>query len=252
MVTRQKRRPPKQWGWRRGAYVEPKPQSNPLDWSVQVEGTLSDSVIRYAPNEMVDFANRTHAPHDPALERAFVAPALTGLPAIQIGPSEGRLLELLVKLVQAKRVVEVGTLCGYSTIRMARALPPDGRLWSIELDTHHAEVARENIAQAGLASRVDVIVGPAADRLPDLTAQGPFDIVFIDADKENYPLYGRWAAANLRRGGLLIADNAYLFGCLLDDDPTAAQVRQFHNDTRDHFDSVCLSTPDGLVLGIRR
>jgi caffeoyl-CoA O-methyltransferase len=214
--------------------------------------STANSFVYYSPNKLVAYANLIHAPHDAALNHAFTAPERIGLPAIQIGPSEGRLLEILVQLIGAQRIVEVGTLCGYSAIRMARVLPPDGHLWTIELEEKNANVARQNIALANLTEQIDVVVGPASEQLPLLVAYGPFDLVFIDADKEGYPNYGRWAAANLRKGGLLIADNAFLFGCLLDDDPTAVAMRRFHEETPNDFDSVCVSTPDGMVVGIRR
>src|SRR5262249_10917169 len=137
----------------------------------------------------------------PALAQAFAVPE--GIPAIQVGPSEGRLLYLLMKLVAAKKVVEVGTLVGYSAIHMARALPPGGHVWSIEFEPSHAEVARANLARAGLADRVTVQVGAGRDVLPTLVGHGPFDAVFIDADKVNYDHYGRWALEHLRPGGLV-------------------------------------------------
>src|SRR5690606_11867704 len=131
---------------------------------------------------------RTHAAHDDALAQAFAVPE--GVPAIQLGPSEGRLLNLLVRLVGARRIVEVGTLVGYSAIHMARAMPEGGKLYTIEFEPEHAELARGNFAAAGLADRVEVLVGAGVDVLPTLVDRGPFDIVFIDADKQNYDTYG--------------------------------------------------------------
>jgi caffeoyl-CoA O-methyltransferase len=123
---------------------------------------------------------------------------------------------------------------------------------TIELDPRHAEVARQVIATAGESHRVTVHVGPALEVLPTLEAQGPFCAVFIDADKERYDLYGRWAARHLRPGGLLLGDNAFLFGQLLEDTPRGAAMRRFHEEARAHFDTVCIPTPDGLLLGIKR
>ncbi len=205
---------------------------------------------RYDSQAIIDYVNRVHAPHDSALAQAFTVP--DGIPAIMVGPSEGRFLQLLMKLVNATKIVEVGTLVGYSAIQMARALPPGGKLWSIEFDPKHAEVARNNIAAAGLADKVEVIVGAGVDVLPTLVAQGPFDVMFIDADKGNYPAYGAWAAANVRTGGLVIGDNAYLFGELTDDTDRARAMRSFHEGVAAAFDSVCLPTPDGIVVGIKR
>jgi caffeoyl-CoA O-methyltransferase len=206
----------------------------------------------YADPGILDYVARVHAPHDSALEHAFTAPARMGLPAIQVGPSEGRALFVLLRLAGATRAVEVGTLAGYSSIWLARALGPGGRLWTIESEPAHAAVARENLARAGVADRVEVRVGVAKSILPDLVAHGPFDAVFLDADKAGYVDYGRWATANLRPGGLLLADNAYFFGRLLADDEDAHRVRTFHEETREHYDSVCLGTPDGLLVGIRK
>lgn len=206
----------------------------------------------YATPELLGWLEKVHAPHDDALQRAFDAPAAHGMPAIQVAPAEGKLLELLVRIAGARRVVEVGTLAAYSTIRLARALPADGKLWTLELDPRHAAIARANVAAAKLGDRVTVLEGRALDLLPTLDAEGPFDLVFLDADKEGYADYGRWAAKALRPGGLLVADNSFYFGKLLDDTPAAASVRRFHEETARAFDSVCIPTPDGMVLGVRR
>lgn len=212
----------------------------------------SRSGARYADDRTLRFTADVHAPHDEALTYAYVSPTREGMPPISVGPNEGRTLELLLRLAGAKRVVEIGTLAGYSTIWMARALPPDGHLWTFEVDPKHAAVARENLRCAGVADRVEVLVGDAVELLPKIEAHGPFCAVFVDADKERYDHYGRWAAANLRKGGLLLGDNAYFFGRLFGDEAGARAMRTFHEETPAAFDSVCLPTPDGLVLGIRR
>lgn len=205
---------------------------------------------RYATPEILDYLAATHVPHDPALAQAFAVPA--GIPAIQVGPSEGRLLYLLLRLIDARKVVEVGTLVGYSAIHMARALGPGGRLWSIEFEPKHAEVAHANLAAAGLSDRASVLVGAAREVLPTLSGEAPFDAVFIDADKVNYDHYGQWAIQHLRPGGLVIGDNAYLFGELLEDSDRGRAMRAFHELVAAHCDSVCVPTPDGLVVGIKR
>ncbi|HEY3807986.1 MAG TPA: O-methyltransferase [Kofleriaceae bacterium] len=205
---------------------------------------------RYATTEILEFVARVHAPHDAGLARAFATPAF--MPAIQVGPSEGRLLHLLIKLARAEKIVEVGTLAGYSAMQMARALPPSGHLWSVEYEPKHAAVARENLAAAGLADRVTIEVGAGRDVLPTLEPHGPFDAVFIDADKGNYDHYGRWAIGNLKRGGIVLGDNAYLFGRLVGDSGEAGAMRAFHELVAAACDSVCIPTPDGLVLGIKR
>ena len=174
------------------------------------------------------------------------------MPAIQVGPDEGKTLMLLLQLAGARRVVEIGTLAAYSTLWMARALPEDGKLWTFEKEPKHAEVARANLEAAGLADRVEVRVGDAIQGLASIEAEGPFDAVFVDADKGRYDRYGAWAAAHLRPGGLLLGDNAYFFGRLADeDDEAAAAMRRFHQQAARDFETVCLPTPDGLLLGRR-
>lgn len=215
---------------------------------------MADSVTRagerHATVKILDYVNRVHAAHDAGLARAFEIP--DGIPAIQVSPSDGKLLELLLRLAGAARVVEVGTLVGYSALHLARALAPGGHLWSIEFDPRHAEVARANLAAAGFADRVTVLVGAGRDVLPGLESHAPFDAVFIDADKVNYHHYGRWAIDHLRPGGLVLGDNAYLFGELLDDTDRGRAMRAFHELVAASCDSVCATTPEGLVIGIKR
>ncbi|MBI2393828.1 MAG: O-methyltransferase [Deltaproteobacteria bacterium] len=206
----------------------------------------------YVSQEIIAWTNRVHASHDPSLQAAFDTPAMTGIPAIMVGESEGKLLSMLVAMIRAKKVVEIGTLAGYSAIQLARGVGLGGRVWSIENDPKHAELARENVRTAGLGAIITVEVGAGLEVLPRLQAHGPFDAVFIDADKANYDEYGRWAAANVRPGGLLLGDNAFLFGKLLEDSPTAAAMRRFHEEARAAFETVCIPTPDGLLLGVRR
>ncbi len=212
----------------------------------------SRSGLIYFTRALLDWTTDMHAPHDAALQQAFDAPVKHGMPAIQLAPSEARLTELLLRLAGAKKVVEVGTLAGYSALRLARALPGDGVVHTIEFDARHAEVAREVIATAGESKRITVHVGRGVDVLPTLESHGPFCGIFIDADKESYDLYGRWAARHLRPGGLLIGDNVFLFSQLLEDSPRAAAMRRFHEEAKAHFDTVCIPTPDGMLLGIKR
>ncbi|MGN6110011.1 MAG: O-methyltransferase, partial [Kofleriaceae bacterium] len=178
---------------------------------------------RYTTPAILEYVNLMHTPHDAALAQAFDVPA--GIPSAQVHPADGRLLSVLVRLVDARKVVEIGTLVGYSAIHMARALAPGGRLWSIESEPKHAAIARANLATAGLADRVSVVVGAARDVLSTLDKYGPFDAVFVDADKESYDHYGRWALQHVRKGGLVIGENAYLFAELMDDSPGARAMR---------------------------
>jgi caffeoyl-CoA O-methyltransferase len=209
--------------------------------------------VRYADPELLAWLERVHVAHDSGLERAFRSPEQDGIPSIMVGRSEGRALTLLLQMIGAQRAVEIGTLAGYSAIHLARGLRAGGRLETIELDPRHAQIARGNLAAAGVADRVEVHEGAALEVLARLEARGPFDAVFVDADKGNYDHYGRWAAKNLRPGGLLIGDNAFYFGKLLDrDDPAAAAMRRFHEEAAKAFDSVCLPTPDGMLLALKR
>lgn len=208
--------------------------------------------LSYATPEILDWVARVHAPHDAAAARVFDAPALHGMPAIQLGASEAKAVALLLRLAGAKKVVELGTLAGYSALVMARALPADGHVWTVESDAKHARVARANLDAASLASKVTVLEGPGLGILPALESLGPFDAVFVDADKRNYDGYGRWAARNVRKGGLLIGDNAFLFGRLLEDSPEAAAMRRFHEEAAETFDTTCFPTLDGLLVGLKR
>jgi predicted O-methyltransferase YrrM len=173
------------------------------------------------------------APHDDALDAVLKASAEAGLPAIQVSPPQGKLLHLLARMQGARTVLEFGTLGGYSTIWLGRALPADGRLITLEASPEYAEVARGSIELAGLKDVVDLRVGPALDTLPLLEAEGvgPFDLTFIDADKVNTPNYFAWALAHSRPGGLIVADNVVRGGALADadsDDPTIQAQRRFH------------------------
>ncbi|HKR87842.1 MAG TPA: O-methyltransferase [Phenylobacterium sp.] len=166
---------------------------------------------------------------DPALEAALADSEAGGLPAINVAPNQGKLLMLLAQMAGAKRILEIGALGGYSTIWLARALPADGRLITLEYVPHHAEVARRNIARAGFAAQVEVKVGAAIDTLP--TLQGPFDFVFIDADKASYPAYFEWSLKLARPGAVIVADNAVRAGKVLDPqgDADAEGVRRMYD-----------------------
>jgi len=173
------------------------------------------------------------APPDPALTAALAASAAAGLPPIQVSPSQGKLLQLLARLQGARSILEIGTLGGYSTIWLARALPADGRLVTLEVDPKHAAVARANFARAGVDRMVELRLGRAIDTLPQLAAEGagPFDLIFLDADKAGYPDYLPWALRLARRGSVIIADNVVRAGAVADaghPDPTVQGVRRFN------------------------
>jgi predicted O-methyltransferase YrrM len=171
-------------------------------------------------------------PADPVLEEALAAGVAAGLPAINVAPNQGKLLYLLARIIGARRILEIGTLAGYSTIWLARALPPGGHLVTLEANPTHADVARCNLARAGLEKVVDLRVGPAADTLPQLIAEAgtPYDLVFIDADKPSYPDYLAWSLQLTRVGGLIIGDNVVRDGKVADassPDENAQGARKF-------------------------
>ena len=157
-------------------------------------------------------------PSDPILEAALEASAAAGLPSINISPVQGKFLHLLALTKGASRILEIGTLGGYSTIWLARALPIGGRLVTLELEPKHAVVARANLDRAGLCERVEIRLGPATESLAQLQAEGaePFDLIFIDADKPNNPAYLKWAVKLARRGSLIVVDNVVREGEILD------------------------------------
>ncbi|HEY1765494.1 MAG TPA: O-methyltransferase [Opitutaceae bacterium] len=173
-------------------------------------------------------------PSDPALESALADGVAAGLPAINVSPTQGKFLHLLTRIQQARNVLEIGTLAGYSTIWMARALPPGGRLVSLEIDPKHAAIARANLTRAGLDSSVDLRLGKALDILPQLAAErlGPFDLIFIDADKAGIPDYFTWALRLSRLGTVIVVDNVVRKGGVTDassTDPGIQGVRRFND-----------------------
>ncbi|WLQ43098.1 O-methyltransferase [Streptomyces laculatispora] len=182
--------------------------------------------------EVDDYFNALLVGSDEALEAAVEASDRAGLPAIQVAANQGKLLNLLARLQGARTVLEIGTLGGYSTIWLARALPEGGRVVTLEADPECAEVARRNIERAGLADVVEIRVGLALDTLPELAEQGygPFDVVFIDADKPSNPDYLAWSLKLTRPGSLIVADNVVRDGEVVDagsKDPKVQGVRRF-------------------------
>jgi predicted O-methyltransferase YrrM len=156
-----------------------------------------------------DYITDLFAPSDPVMQETLAASEAAGLPSISVAPNEGKLLMLLAQICGARNILEIGTLGGYSTIWLARGMASGGSLITLEASAKHAEIARLNITRAGLASMIEVRLGPAGETLPQLAAEGrsPFDLIFIDADKEGYPEYLAWALKLARPGTLIIADN---------------------------------------------
>jgi len=212
---------------------------------------------------LLDFVTALVGREDAVLRSIREETPRKGLPDIGIGPDEGRILHFLVSACGARKAVEVGTLAGYSACWIARALPADGALHTIEYEPKHAAVARANIARAGLSSRITLHEGPGGEVLAKLSPLGPFDFCFIDADKTGYPVYARWAADHLRSGGMVALDNAYLFGKLHRDDLAASDVdaskvpamRACLNLLLDEslFTSCAMiPTGEGLAVAVRR
>lgn len=164
---------------------------------------------------------------DPALEAALTNTSTAGMPAIQVSPPLGKLLNLLAHTVNARNILEIGTLGGYSTIWMARALPPEGKLLSLEIAAKHAEVAEANVARAGLGAKVEIRIGAALDLLQALIEQkaGPFDLIFIDADKANIPQYFTHSMRLARPGSLIVVDNVVRSGAVADQGSSDESVR---------------------------
>ena len=199
---------------------------------------------------------------DRDLEAALQTSAEAGLPPINVAPNQGKLLQLLATMQGARKILEIGTLGGYSTIWLARALPADGGLITLEAEPLHAEIARQNIARAGLEKIVEVRLGPALDSLKQLVLEkrGPFDFIFIDADKENYPDYFAWSLKLSRRGTCIIADNVVRNGSVIDpahEDPRVQGVRRFNEllAADPHVTATTLQTVgskgyDGFTLAI--
>jgi predicted O-methyltransferase YrrM len=183
-----------------------------------------------------EFVTATLTPHDDDLQAALDTAAAAGLPEIQVSPPQGKLLQILARLQGARTVLEFGTLGGYSTILLARALAPGGRLITLEANAEYAEVARRSIERAGLGEVVELRVGPALEALAGLEQEGPFDLIFIDADKVNTPDYFAWALDNSRPGSLIVADNVVRGGTLAEadaDDPATQAQRRLHEALAD-------------------
>ena len=217
----------------------------------------------YRTGPLLDFVTGLIAREDAVLRDIRESTPSKGLPAISVGPDEGRLLHFLASACGAKKIVEVGTLAGYSACWLARALPEGGMLHTIEFDPKHAKVAVENLDAAGLSKKATVHVGAGSAVLPTLEKHGPFDLCFIDADKAGYADYARWAAKNVRSGGFVICDNAYLFGQLHRDDlpadhedapkvgPMRAALRLLADESL--FKSCAMiPTGEGMAVAVRR
>jgi predicted O-methyltransferase YrrM len=214
--------------------------------------------LEKTPQRYGEYISALFAPEDEALQATREEMAREDLPRINVSPGTGKLLQVLALAVGAKRILEVGTLGGYSATWLARALPADGKLISLELDAHHAEVARRNLERAGLGRQVEVRVGPAIESLTQMEAagEGPFDLVFIDADKDGYVDYLHRAIGLTREGGLILGDNT-LPDAVLDPEATSG-TKRYNAAVAAHPDLVAVTVPtlgrgmDGLTVAVKR
>jgi caffeoyl-CoA O-methyltransferase len=204
------------------------------------------------------YVARTYAPEDEVLREIRERSSRAGLPDIQLAALDARHLEILARTCQARRAVEIGTLGGYSGVSILRGMGPDGVLDTVEIDPEHAKIARESFRKSSFGTRARVHVGSAAKMLPRLASHAPFDLCFIDADKEGYPGYLDWAAQNLRPAGLVVLDNAFLFGNLAKKPIGKAAVEiaamQKAHDMLAHggrFRATVFPTGEGLAVGVK-
>jgi len=222
---------------------------------------MNDNAQPNLLREVDNYIESLFSTNDEALDAALRSSEENGLPPINVSANEGRLLHMIAKLSGAKKILEIGTLGGYSTIWLARALPEGGTLLSLEYSSKHAEVARANIERAGLSDRVEVRVGSGLDLLPQITSrgEGPFDLFFIDADKENYPGYLDWAIKLSRPGSVILSDNLIRNGAVMSpsSNDTAASVIAKYNRTlatNPRIESIILpiirENTDGLGISI--
>jgi caffeoyl-CoA O-methyltransferase len=205
--------------------------------------------------ELARWAEEVFQPEDAVLAEIRARSVREGLPAIAVGRFDGLHLEVLARLLGARKAVEIGTLGGYSGVCLLRGMPEDGVLHTFEVDAHHAEVARESFRKAGVVARARIHVGPAKDNLRKMEDQGPFDLCFIDADKTGYPGYLDWAARHLRVGGAILADNAFGFGGVSkpDGDEGVRALRRFNEELArgGRFRATMIPTEEGLALGVK-
>ena len=210
--------------------------------------------------ELAAYVQKLFVHEDNALQRAREEARAEGLPGIEVPGELGVLLGILARAVGARKILEVGTLGGYSGTWLARALAPGGKLITLEVNPRHAEVARHTFERAGVADRVAIRVGPALETLPDLRSEAPFDLIFIDADKDNYPAYLDWAIALARPGALIVADNVLQGRRVLIDPPPdsgAAGIQEFNRRAGQHPQLAALILPmrdgrDGILIAVVR
>jgi predicted O-methyltransferase YrrM len=201
------------------------------------------------------WAEETFAPEDAVLAEIRERSARAGLPTIAVGRMDGLHLEVIARAVCAKKAVEIGTLGGYSGVCLARGMGPDGVLHTIEIEPRHADVAALSFQRAGVSGLVRIHVGRAREKLAEIEREGPFDLVFIDADKQGYPAYLDWAERHLRVGGIVLADNAFAFGHIHDSahGEAVAPLREFAERLArgGRFRATMIPTAEGLAMGVK-
>jgi caffeoyl-CoA O-methyltransferase len=211
-------------------------------------------VVKRSENPIDAYIDNTFGGHDNVMQWIQDEADRSELPAISVLPSEGRLLQFLALAVGARKIVEIGTLAGYSGVWLARVLPVDGKLYSLEKSSKHAALARVSFERAGLSDKVQIIEGTALDSLQTLSSDGPFDFVFIDADKVSYPDYLAWAVENLRVGGMLAAHNALRGGRIVnpesDDDKGMAAFNTILAADQRLFSTI-IAMGDGMAVAIK-
>ncbi len=210
--------------------------------------------------KMAQYAVDCFCPEDAVLAEVRERSVQSGLPEIQVGSMDALHLEVLTRAIGAKKAVEVGTLGGYSGIAIARGLLPGGKLYTFDIEARHGQVAQESYRKAGVADRVEVLIGPAVEMLAQINPHGPFDLVFIDADKENYPRYLRWATENLRVGGVVLGDNTFGWGMITDekfedaeDERAIKGLQAFNRELAQggRFRATILPTGEGLTMAVK-
>ncbi|MEW6055079.1 MAG: O-methyltransferase [Bdellovibrionota bacterium] len=210
--------------------------------------------------KIVDYVEKLFRPEDAILREVRIECERKGLPAIQVGSMDALHLEVITRAIGAQKAVEIGTLGGYSGVSILRGMSPQGKLYTFEYVPLHAEVAKKSFENAGFADRVEIYVGSALANLPKIKSQGPFDLVFIDADKETYPYYLKWAAENLRIGGVVLGDNTFAWGRITDEaieEPETQKsvlgLREFNQMAAQggRFRSTILPTGEGLTMAVK-
>jgi caffeoyl-CoA O-methyltransferase len=218
---------------------------------------IDERIMIFDPETTRDltlYVREWFAPEDTVLRTVRSNALAQGLPEIQIRPEEGQMLYFLARLIGARRILEIGTLAGYSGIWLARALPEDGKLITLEMDPRHARIAREHFQLAGVSDRVEIVEGHALNTLAGLAHDASFDLIFLDAEKTEYLDYLTWAVDHVRPGGLITAHNAFSNGQLLNSSTRGVVLRQFLETiaTHDRLTGTIIPVGDGIAAALRR